>query len=180
MAQITTVTGPDGAPLATRTSILPGTRSVLTLRDDHGSATATVTIAPPQLHPDVPSRGNNKTAVIVTLTDKNGLPTQAITVPTMPSSTAPSDYGSSGFYVLTSPGYWAAFFLPVFFAAIASILAEMLVSSLNALLPFHRMASNPRGAIRRAQSLSCLPDLPSASSQPVCRCSERRETPYHS
>jgi hypothetical protein len=86
-----------------------------------------------------------------------GIPTATGTEAAMPSSTNFSTDGS-GFHMLTSPEYWAAFITPVLSAVVLSILAEMLLSNLAALLPFYCMTKKKSEGGTTAAQCRVLPN----------------------
>jgi len=148
-AQLYILTDSNGVPFTTSTRYLSD--SVVTLRDGRGAPTATVTVGRSIAQETVPLPGGITS--VVTLTDAKGSPTATVTEAAMPSASTFLTDGS-GFYMLTNPEYWATFFTPVLSAILLSILAEMLLSNLTALLPFHRLTKKtPDGGATAAQSL---------------------------
>ncbi|KAK4452710.1 hypothetical protein QBC34DRAFT_345777 [Podospora aff. communis PSN243] len=117
------------------------------MRDQRGSPTLTVTLGSPSTR-----SGKDDTAAFpgatYTLTAPNRNPTAAVVMGgpgSKPTAAISPPADGDVIHLLSGRQYWAILCLPVFFATIGAIMAEMVASNLRTLLPFREL-TRPGGA----------------------------------
>ncbi|KAK4443226.1 hypothetical protein QBC34DRAFT_311431 [Podospora aff. communis PSN243] len=138
------LTNRNGVPTGTITTFAPGAPTTLTLRNERGEPTKTITagVPPPKFTTTTTLADGSVVTTAVVYLDPSRPPRPPPKTTSIPQGPIAA---SDRFHSLTSTEYFLILFLPVSLGMVCSILSEMVYSELRALLPFHSLI-RPGGA----------------------------------